>query len=160
MIYQDAKVVLGNAQNGTKMKHKQKNKVTKLQEKTANQRRDFLHKKSYMLANNYDAVAIEDLDMKVMSKALKFGKSLSDNGWSTFTTFLKYKFEDRGKSFIKIDKWFPSSKMCSRCHKVKDKLSLSERIYSCSCGNKSDRDENAATNIKRTKEKAYFPYKK
>jgi putative transposase len=140
--------VLSRRKKGSNRWYKQKRKVAKLQEKTANQRGDFLHKKSYALANHYDAIAIEDLDMKGMSKALTFGKSVSDNGWGMFTTFLKYKFEDRGKLFIKIDRWFPSSKMCSKCGKVKEELCLSERTYSCCCGHESDRDANAATNIK------------
>ncbi|MCT8138391.1 IS200/IS605 family element transposase accessory protein TnpB [Anaerobacillus sp. CMMVII] len=139
--------VLSRRKKGSNRWYKQKKKITKLQEKTANQRRDFLHKKSYALANNYDAVVVEDLNMKGMSKALKFGKSVLDNGWGMFTTFLKYKFEDRGKAFIKINKWFPSSKTCSRCGEVKEQLSLSERIYKCSCGHEADRDENAAKNI-------------
>lgn len=140
--------VLSRRKKGSNRWYKQKRKVAKLQEKTAHQRRDFLHKKSYALANKYDAVAIEDLDMKGMSKSLTFGKSVSDNSWGRFTTFLQYKFEDRGKSFVKIDKWFPSSKMCSECGEVKETLFLSERTYTCSCGNESDRDENAAKNIK------------
>ncbi|RKL69379.1 transposase [Salipaludibacillus neizhouensis] len=140
--------VLSRRKKGSNRWYKQKRKVAKLQEKTTHQRRDFLHKKSYALANKYDAVAIEDLDMKGMSKSLTFGKSVSDNGWGRFTTFLQYKFEDHGKSFVKIDKWFPSSKMCSECGEVKETLFLSERTYTCSCGNESDRDENAAKNIK------------
>ncbi|WP_226037693.1 RNA-guided endonuclease InsQ/TnpB family protein [Aquibacillus saliphilus] len=140
--------ILSRRKKGSNRWYKQKRKVAKLQEKTANQRRDFLHKKSYILANKYDAIAIEDLDMKGMTRALSFGKSVSDNGWGMFTTFLKYKFEDRGKSFVKIDKWFPSSKMCSECGEVKYQLLLSERTFSCSCGHECDRDENAAKNIK------------
>ncbi|MGJ9384455.1 RNA-guided endonuclease InsQ/TnpB family protein [Salipaludibacillus sp. CF4.18] len=140
--------VLSRRKKGSSRWYKQKRKVAKLQEKTAHQRRDFLHKKSYALANKYDAVAIEDLDMKGISKSLTFGKSVSDNGWGRFTTFLQYKFEDLGKPFVKIDKWFPSSKMCSECGEVKETLLLSERTYTCSCGNESDRDENAAKNIK------------
>ena len=141
--------ILSRRKKGSNRWYNQKRKVARLQEKTANQRRDFLHKKSYALANKYDAVAIEDLDIKGMSKALKFGKSVSDNGWGIFTTFLQYKFEDRGKCLVKVDKWFPSSKMCSKCENVKDKLPLFERRYTCSCGHEDDRDENAAKNIKK-----------
>ena len=145
----DQLVLLKKAFGCVRFTYNQKRKVARLQGKTANQRRDLLHKKSYALANKYDAVAIEDLDMKGMSKALKFGKSVSDNGWGIFTTFLQYKFEDRGKCLVKVDKWFPSSKMCSKCENVKEKLPLSERRYTCSCGHEDDRDENAAKNIKK-----------
>ncbi|WP_410489249.1 zinc ribbon domain-containing protein [Bacillus changyiensis] len=76
---------------------------------------------------------IEDLDMKGMSKALKFGKSVADNGWGMFTSFLHYKLKEQGKLLIKIDKWFPSTKACSSCGSVKE-IALSERTYQCKCG--------------------------
>lgn len=83
-----------------------------------------------------------------MSQALNFGKSVADNGWSMFTTFLKYKLEDFGKQLIKIDKWFPSSKTCSNCGNVKESLSLSDRIYHCNyCGITINRDYNASMNV-------------
>ena len=126
---------------------KQRLKVAELQEKTANQRKNFLHHKSKDLASTYDAVIIEDLDMKGLSKALNFGKSVHDNGWGIFTTFLGYKLKEQGKQLIKIDKWFPSTKKCSRCGSEK-KMSLSERTYQCSCGFVLDRDYNSAINIK------------
>jgi putative transposase len=92
---------------------------------------------------------IEDLNMKGMSQALNFGKSVHDNGWGMFTTFLQYKLEEQGKKLIKIDKWFPSSKTCSCCGRVKVSLSLSERLFRCECGFVADRDTNAAINIKK-----------
>ena len=88
------------------------------------QRKDFLHKLSRQIANAYDCICIEDLDMKAMSQALNFGKSVADNGWGIFTTFLKYKLENLGKQLIKIDRWFPSSKTCSNCNHIKEDLSL------------------------------------
>ncbi|MGF7534863.1 transposase, partial [Bacillus mexicanus] len=126
---------------------KQRLKVSKLQEKIANQRRDYLHKKSRELANTFDCIVIEDLNMQSMSKTLNFGKSVADNSWGMFTTFLAYKLEDQGKLLIKIDKWFPSSKKCSKCGEVKENLPLSERLFECVCGNIMDRDHNAAINI-------------
>ena len=87
--------------------------------------------------------------MKGMSQALNFGKSVADNGWGMFTSFLNYKLEEQGKKLIKIDKWFPSSKMCSHCGSVKETLQLSERQYICEhCGEVLDRDYNASINIK------------
>ena len=127
-----------------KSKHKNRKSYT-----TNNQRKDFLHRLSRQIANTYDCVCIEDLDMKAMSQALNFGKSVADNGWGMFTTFLKYKLEDLGKQLIKIDKWFPSSKTCSNCGNVKENLSLSDRIYHCNyCGITLNRDYNASMNIK------------
>jgi putative transposase len=93
-------------------------------------------------------VVIEDLNMKGMSQALHFGKSVADHAWGMFTTFLGYKLEEQGKKLIKIDKWFPSSKTCSCCGQVKKSLSLSERTFRCDCGFVTDRDWNASINIK------------
>jgi len=128
--------------------YKQRRKIAILHERIANQRKDFLHKQSRQITNAYDCVAVEDLNMKAMSQALNFGKSVFDNGWGYFTAFLAYKLQDSGKYLIKIDKWFPSSKTCSACDKVKKELPLSERTYTCDCGNTLDRDKNAAINIR------------
>lgn len=140
--------ILSRRKKGSNRWNKQRLKVAKLHEKIANQRKDFLHKESYKLAKRYDCVVIEDLNMKGMAQALNFGKSVADNAWGMFTSFLQYKLEERGKKLIKIDKWFPSSKTCSCCGQVKESLSLSERIFQCECGFVADRDWNAATNIK------------
>lgn len=141
--------VLSRRKKGSNRWHKQRLKVARLHEKITNQRKDFLHKASRQLANRYDGVVIEDLNMKGMSQAFHFGKSVHDNAWGMFTTFLQYKLEEQGKPLIKIDKWFPSSKTCSRCGRVKASLSLSERIFRCECGFEADRDMNAASNIKK-----------
>jgi len=127
---------------------KQKRKVARIHEHVSNQRKDFLHKQSNTIAKAYDAVCIENLNMKGMSQALNFGKSVSDNGWGMFTRMLDYKLAEQGKRLVKIDKWFPSSKTCSRCGNIKEVLLLSERIYRCDCGLVIDRDFNAAIAIK------------
>ena len=139
---------LSRRKKGGSNYRKQKLKVAKLHEHIANQRKDFLHKQSRQIANAYDVVCIEDLNMKGMSQALNFGKSVSDNGWGMFVNMLGYKLAEQGKQLIKIDKWFPSSKMCSNCAAVKDELPLSERTYACSCGYIGGRDVNAAVNIR------------
>ncbi len=144
-----AQRILSRKKKGSHRWHKQRLKVAKLHEKIANQRKDFLHKESHRLAKQYDCVVIEDLNMKEMSQALHFGKSVHDNGWGMFTTFLQYKLEEQGKKLITIDKWFPSSKTCSCCGRVKASLSLSERLFHCDCGFVADRDTNAAINIKK-----------
>lgn len=140
---------LSKCEKTSNNRNKQKIKVAKLHEKVANQRKDFLHKLSRKITNSYDTVCIEDLNMQGLSKALNFGKSVHDNGWGIFTTYLSYKLEEEGKRLIKIDKWYPSSKTCSNCGNIKKELTLSERIYSCSCGLELNRDINAAINIKR-----------
>lgn len=139
---------LSKCEKGSKNRNKQRIKVAKYHERVSNQRKDFLHKLSRKIANSYDVVAIEDLSMKGMSQALNFGKSVSDNGWGMFTTFLNYKLLESGKQLVKIDRFYPSSKTCSNCGIIKKDLSLADRIYSCECGFVCDRDINAAINIK------------
>lgn len=135
---------------GSKNRDKQRIKVAKLHEKVANQRKDFLHKQSRQITNAYDCVCIEDLDMKAMSQSLRFGKSVYDNGWGMFTTFLQYKLAEQGKLLVKVNKYFASSQTCSCCgyKNVKTK-NLSIRAWDClECGTHHDRDVNAAINIK------------
>ncbi|UJL45724.1 transposase [Virgibacillus sp. NKC19-16] len=139
--------ILSHRKKGSARYEKQRLKVAKLQEKTANQRKNFLHHHSKALSSNYDAVIMEDLDMRSMSKSLHFGKSVHDNGWGMFTAFLSYKLKEQGKQLKKVDKWFPSTKKCSCCGAEKP-MPLSERIYQCGCGYVGDRDLNAAINIK------------
>lgn len=138
---------LSLCKNESNNKNKQRLKVAKLHEKVKNQRQDFLHKKSRQITNECDVVCIEDLNMKAMSRALHFGKSVSDNAYGKFVGFLKYKLEEEGKKLIKVDKWFPSSKRCSKCGKIKEELTLSDRIFVCECGYTEDRDINASINI-------------
>lgn len=126
----------------------QKQVINRLQAKISNQRKDWLHKISYCLAEEYDAVIVEDIDLRNVGQCLSLGKNLHDNGFGMFRVFLKYKLEDRGKQFIKIDKMFPSSKICSGCGNLKRKLSLYNRTYICDeCGLAIDRDYNASLNI-------------
>lgn len=135
--------------NGSKNKEKQRTKVAKLYRKVANQRKDFLHKQSTWIANEYELVAVEDIDLRAMSQALNFGKSVSDNGFGFFREMLSYKLDDRGKAFVKIDRWFPSTKTCYACGN-QQKLTLSDRTYKCiNCMTESNRDTNAALNIRR-----------
>ncbi len=139
---------LSPKKKGSSNWHKQRIRVANIHEKIANQRKYFLHHQSKELAANFDAVVIENLDMKGMSQALKFGKSVADNGWGMFTSFLQYKRNEQGKQLIKIDKWFPSTKMCSQCGSIQE-MALSERTYQCVCGLSLDRDYNSAINIKK-----------
>ena len=102
--------------------------LARCHEKVRNQRRDYLHKLSRRIADRYDAAAVEDIDMKAMSQCLKFGKSVMDDSYGAFRDMLMYKLEDQGKELVKVERFFPSSKMCSR--------------------NCMDRDVNAAVNIR------------
>ncbi len=126
---------------------KQQLKVSRIHKHISNQRKDFLHKLSTETANQYDAVCVESLDMKAMSnKGFGNGKATLDNGYGMFINMLEYKLSERGKYLVKVDKWYPSSQICSNCGS-QHKLFLSERTYRCSCGLIMDRDYNAAVNI-------------
>ena len=137
-------------QKGSKNRSKQRIKVANLHEKVANQRKDFLHKQSRQIANAYDCVCIENLDMKAMSQSLNFGKSVTDDGWGMFVTFLKYKLEETGKRLVKVNKFFASSQICNVCgYKNTATKNLSIRAWDCpERGTHHNRDINAAINIR------------
>lgn len=128
---------------------RQQKRLFKKTHHAANQRKDFLHKQSTAIAKQYDAVCVEDLDMKAMAnKGFRNGKATLDNGYGMFLAMLEYKLRYRGKQLIKVDKWFPSSQICSCCGH-KQKIPLHIRTYDCpQCGNRIDRDYNAAVNIR------------
>jgi putative transposase len=130
---------------------KQKRRVAKLSAKVRNQRADFLHKAANQLASQYDCVGVEDLDMQALSQSLRLGKSTLDNGYGLFRVLLAYKLEQQGKRLIVVDKWFPSSQLCSDCgHQASATKDLSVRDWVCpNCGVWHDRDLNAAVNIMR-----------
>ncbi len=136
---------------GANNRNKARLKVARLQKHIANQRLDFVHKKSTEIANEYDVVCIESLDMKNMSnKGFGNGKATLDNGYGLFLTILEYKLTDRGKYFIKVDKWYLSSQLCYACGKqYKEMKNLLTRQFVCDCGYKNDRDTNVSLNIKK-----------
>lgn len=146
---------LSKRQKGSRNRDKQRLRVAVLHEKIANQRRDFLHKKARYLADRYDVIGIEDISVKAMAKRKKggkfsFGKSISDNGWSMFTSMLEYKLAWQGKQLIKIDTWYPSSQLCHVCgYQNSNTKDLSVREWDCpKCGSHHNRDKNAAINIR------------
>lgn len=127
---------------------KQKQKVARLHEKVMNQRNDFLNKLSTEIFKNHDIICIEDLNAKSMLRNHKLAKSISDVSWSSFVTKLQYKADWYGHEIIKIDKWFPSSQICSECRHKDGKKTLEIREWTCSiCHAHHDRDINASINI-------------
>ena len=133
---------------GSNNYNKQKLKISKIEEHIANQRKDWLHKKSFELVNEWDAICVEDIDLRAMSQCLSLGKNISDNGFGMFRTMLEYKLKDRGKYFIKIDRFYPSSKLCRHCGQVNKDLKVGIFEWVCDCGETIDRDYNASLNIK------------
>ena len=127
---------------------KQKRKVARLQEKVTNQRIDFLNKLSTDLIKNHDIICIEDLHTKGMLRNQKLAKSISDVSWSSFVTKLQYKADWYGREVIKVDRWFPSSQICSGCGHQDGKKLLDIREWTCPiCLAHHDRDLNASQNI-------------
>ncbi|MCR4750058.1 MAG: transposase [Lachnospiraceae bacterium] len=128
---------------------KQLRKVNKIHKHIANQRSDNLHKISTEIANQYDVVCVESLNMKSMSnKGFRNGKSTLDNGYGMFLNMLEYKLSDRKKHLIKVDKWFPSSQICHSCGSIHPEMkNLTVRTMKCDCGLTINRDRNAAINI-------------
>lgn len=128
---------------------KQLRKVNKIHTHIANQRLDNLHKKSTEIANQYDVVCVETLNMRSLSnKGFGNGKATLDNGYGMFLSMLEYKLADRNKYLIKVDKWFPSSQICHRCGVLHAEMkNLRIRTLKCNCGLEINRDHNAAINI-------------
>ena len=128
---------------------KQLRKVNKIHRRIANQRLDNLHKIYTEIANQYDVVCVESLNMRSMSnKGFGNGKATMDNGYGMFLSMLEYKLSDRNKYLVKVDKWFPSSQICHCCGTLHPEMKgLSIRVMDCDCGYHIDRDQNAALNI-------------
>ena len=129
---------------------KQLHRVNKIHKHIANQRKDHLHNLSTGIANRYDIVCVETLNMKSLAnKSFGNGRSTLDNGYGMFLNMLEYKLSDRGKCMIRVNKWFPSSQLCHCCGTGNPKVkNLDVRKWQCpSCGEIHDRDINAAKNI-------------
>lgn len=130
---------------------KQLRKLNKIHRHISNQRLDNLHQISTKIANLYDVVCVESLNMKSMSnKGFGNGKATLDNGYGMFLSMLEYKLSERNKYLVKVDKWFPSSQICHCCGEVHPEMkNLTIRTMKCDCGLTISRDQNAAINILR-----------
>jgi putative transposase len=134
---------------GSNSRNKYRKVVAKVYERVSNSRQDFLHKLSYKLVSDSLVVIVENLNVKGMVRNHKLAKSISDVGWGTFTNFLAYKLERRGGKLVEIDRWFPSSKLCSNCFYQIGEMPLDVREWTCPhCNTHHDRDGNAAQNIR------------
>ena len=128
---------------------KQKDKVARIHERVANQRRDFCHKLSTAITKRYDAVFVEDINLRGLAGSLHLGKSTNDNGFGMFREMLEYKLAEQGKVFRKVERLYASSQICSACgEKNPVTRDLSVREWTCPhCGVHHDRDHNAANNV-------------
>jgi putative transposase len=139
-----------NNKNQSKNYQKAQAKVAKIHYKIACIRKDTLHQVTTQLAQNHSEVVIEDLNVKGMSRNHKLSSAILDGGFYEFRRQLTYKCDWYGSKLTVVDRFYPSSKTCSGCSKVKKELALKERVYCCEhCGLEIDRDLNAAINLKK-----------
>jgi len=140
---------LARKQKGSNSRHNYRKVVARVYERVSNSRADFLHKLSRKLVNENQIVVVENLHVKGMVRNHNLAKAISDVGWGMFTNFLAYKLERKGGMLVEIDRWFPSSKLCSNCYHQVEQMPLDVREWTCPhCGTHHDRDGNAATNIR------------
>lgn len=135
--------------NGSNNRLKAKRKLAILHEKISNRRKDLCYKAAFHFANRYDIIMLEDINLQNMSRTLHLGKSVCDLGFGLFRNMLSYKCIENDSVLMYIDKWYPSSKLCSACGNKNSLLKLSDREWVCEeCGTIHDRDYNAACNIR------------
>ena len=124
---------------------KQQIKVARIHEKIANSRSDYIHKITNEITNQYDVICIEDLNVKGLIKNHSLSKHIADVAWGELRRQLEYKSKRKGKILIKVDRWLPSSQICSSCLSPTGKKPLNIRTFTCPvCGTVHDRDNNAA----------------
>lgn len=140
---------LSRKMKGSKSRDKARKLVARVHERIACARKDYLHKLSRRIINENQVICVETLNVKGMMKNHKLARSVLDVGFGMLVNFLEYKAERAGKAFVKVDRWFPSSKTCSCCGTVASEILLSVRSWRCEgCGTTHDRDVNAAKNIR------------
>jgi len=126
---------------------KARRKVARIYARITDRRRDHLHKVTTRLVRENQTIVIEDLTVRNMVKTHALARAISDAAWRQFRTMLEYKAGWYGRDVIAVDRWFPSSKLCSACGALAEKMPLNARSWTCRCGTVHDRDVNAARNI-------------
>ncbi|GAB3718000.1 RNA-guided endonuclease TnpB family protein [Nocardiopsis oceani] len=139
---------LARKAKGSVNRDKARKKVARVHARITDRRKDFLHKLTTRLVRENQVVVIEDLTVRNLVKNRKLARAISDAAWTELRTMLEYKAAWYGRELVAIDRFFPSSKLCSACGKLQDKLPLNVREWTCGCGVTHDRDVNAAVNIK------------
>lgn len=143
---------LSRKKKGSKNRHKARIELSRHYDKIINKKKDWMHKITHKLSEKYDVIILEDLNVEGMKRFNKgVSKSVTlDFSWSEFVNTLKYKMEWKGKHLILVDRFFPSSKLCSSCGYKNKKLKLSDREWMCpECKTHHDRDINASKNLKK-----------
>jgi len=139
---------LNRKAKGSNNRRKAVKVVAKVHEKISNTRQDLLHKLSRKLVNENQVIVAENLCVKGLTRT-KLAKSMHDAGFGMLLNFLSYKLNREGGKLVQVDRFYPSTKLCSCCGLKNDSLNLSIREWICSgCNTNHDRDENAARNIR------------
>ncbi|WP_431894936.1 RNA-guided endonuclease InsQ/TnpB family protein [Nonomuraea sp. bgisy101] len=138
---------LARKETGSANRAKARVKVARVYARIADRRRDQLHKLSTRLVRENQTVVIEDLTVRNMVKNHRLARAISDASWRELRSMLEYKTAWYGRELVVIDRWFPSSKLCSACGTLQDWMPLNVREWVCACGASHDRDVNAARNI-------------
>jgi putative transposase len=138
---------LSRKKKGSNHRKQARKALARLHRKIANQRKDFHFQTAAALVRTHNVIAIEDLNLNGM-KAM-WGRKVSDLGFASFVSILEHQATKTGCTIIKIDKWYPSTKMCNVCGTINSTITLRDRHWTCSCGTTHDRDLNAAINIQR-----------
>jgi putative transposase len=140
---------LSRKKKGSNNRNKARRLVARAHERVACARRDYLHKLSRRIVDENQVICVEDLNVKGMMKNHKLAKAVADVGWGMLTRFLECKATRAGKAFVRCGRWYPSSKACSACGSICEKMPLDIRAWTCAhCGTHHDRDINAAINIR------------
>jgi putative transposase len=140
---------LSRKKKGSRGRNKARKLVARVHERIACARKDYLHKLSRRLINENQVICVENLNVKGILSNHCLAKATADAGWRIFTGFLKYKAERQGKAYVECNRWYPSSKTCSSCGSICDKMPLDVRSWTCAhCSARHDRDINAAINIR------------
>ncbi|MGW7140978.1 RNA-guided endonuclease InsQ/TnpB family protein [Streptomyces xanthophaeus] len=143
-----AQRALSRKEKGGKNRAKARTRVAKIHAQITDRRRDHLHKLTTRLVRENQTLVIEDLAVRNMLKNPRLARSIGDAAWGELRQMLEYKTAWYGRELIAVDRWFPSSKLCSSCGAVNEKMDLSIREWICArCGTTHDRDENAAINL-------------
>jgi putative transposase len=137
---------LSRKQRGSQNRKKAVVKVARAHARVADTRRDWQHKLSTQIIRDNQAVYVEDLCVVGLGRT-RLAKSVHDAGWASFTGMLEYKADRYGRTFGRVDRFFPSTRMCSDCGRINDKMALNVRSWTCPCGSAHDRDVNAAMNV-------------
>jgi putative transposase len=142
-----AQRVLAKKEKGSNNRAKARIKVARVHARITDRRRDSLHKLTTRLVRETQTIVIEDLTIRNMVANHRLARAISDAAWRQFRTMLEYKADWHGRTVIAVDRWFPSSKLCSACGTLAAKMPLNVRTWTCRCGVTHDRDVNAASNI-------------